>query len=90
MKQLVRNQCDCVPEETFHVSGHEQSLPTRYSGPTAVSVPAGPPQVAADTDSALLKTLQHLHRLPLGVLLIVFQLMAEPVGFWLETCPPYI
>ena len=49
---------------------------------------AGAPQPAADGDPALLETLQHLQRLPLSVLLIICQLMAEPIGFWRETSPP--
>ena len=49
---------------------------------------AGAPQLAADIDSALLETLQHLHGMPSSVLLIIFRLMAEPIGMWLETRPP--
>ena len=49
---------------------------------------AGAPQPVADTDAALLKTLQHLHGLPLSVLMNIFQKMAEPTGFWGETGPP--
>ena len=47
-------------------------------------MPAGAPQQAADIDSALLETLQHLHEMPPSVLLNIFQLMAEPMGFWRE------
>ena len=84
----MRNECVCVLEETCHVSDREQSFHTTYPGLTAAPVLAGTPQPSADIDSALLKTLQHLHRLLLSVLLKIFQLLAEPVGFWLETCLP--
>ena len=49
---------------------------------------AGTSQPAADIDFGLLKTLHYLHGLPLSVLLNIFQLMAEPIGFWCETNPP--
>ena len=77
----MRNECYCILEETCCVSHREQL----FTDPAAL-VFAG--TLAADTDSALLKTLQHLHEMPVSVLLNIFQLMAEPVGFWRETSPP--
>ena len=86
--QLSRKECYCVIEKTCCVPQHEQSFHTTYPGKTAAPVLAGAPQAAADIDSALLETLQHLQGLPLSVLLVIFQLMAEPLGFWRETSPP--
>ena len=86
--QLVRNECFCPIEGTCCVSDREESFPANYPGKTAAPVLAGAPQLAADSDTALLETLQHLHCLPLNVLLNVFQLMAEPLGFWRESSPP--
>ena len=57
-------------------------------GKSAAPILAGAPQPAADIDSALLKTLQHLHGLDPDVLLIIFRLMAEPFGFWHELSKP--
>ena len=52
------------------------------TGESAAPILAGAPQPAADINSALLKRLQHLRGLDPDVLVIIFRLMAEPVGFW--------
>ena len=83
----MRNQRYCALEETCSsccVSDHEQSF---FSGQIIAPVLAGALQPAAGIDFALLKTLQHLHGLPVSVLLNIFQLMADPIGFWHRTPP---
>ena len=87
MRKECQQRC-CVLGKTHGASHHGLSFHTKFLGQSAAPTLAGAPQPAAEVDAALLKTLQHLHGLDPDVLLNIFRLMAEPVGFWLEVSEP--